>query len=313
MNGTLRFIRSHAEAGIRQWKLSRMWRAFIAQHPLAPDEIGLLVREGIGDHFIVAALAEELAARHHCRIRLCGNPRYAFLQKLFPSVSSYLCVSDTAKLDPVANRRVQPGHYVQAFFPADPSLVRAQGHNGFHMVDGYRCHLDLPGDARPSLPLPPNEIELARATHLLDSHHLPAGRTVLLCIDARTIPSASIPAGFWASLATGLVSRGLQPVVSRGPTTPELPGVPGLDVSLEDFRAVATVAGGVCALRSGLADLAADLPALRAVIYPRMACGGGTLGEVFTLQSLGYPNHVGEFTIDGDYETSLPSLLNMFH
>lgn len=310
MIGTLRYVRRQLAADTAHWRLTRKWRRFAHDHPLAHDMTGLLVREGIGDHFVVAAFAEALSHLHHCRIRLCGNPRYAFLRELFPAVAEYLPVPVHAEFDPVASRVIHPGEYSLAFFPADYSLARALGHGGFHMLDGYRCHLGLRGDVPPTIPLPPSQADLEDAANHLAAHNLPHGRTVLLCTDARSISTAAIPLDFWIRLAAELTRQGKAPVVNRGPTTVELPGVPFLDIPLERFRAVATTAGAICAVRSGLVDLVADLPALRAVLYPRISYGGSGLAEAFTLKRFGYQNAVSEFTVADDAFSHLPAILH---
>lgn len=313
MLNTLRYARSCLRSNWSYWRRQRAWRRYVAEHPLHPDQLGLVVREGIGDHFAVSALAGALSRRHSAKVRLCGNPRYSFLKDLFPAVHDYAAIPrHLAAFDDIIDHQPTKGTYAQAFYPGNPTLVRAQGHHGFNMLDGYRCQLSLPDACPPDRPSPPSLPLVEQCSARLAARNIRPRQAVMLVMDARTLPASTAPLSLWAEVAAGLRALGLDPFVACGPDTPALPSVPAVDAELIDFRALATAAGSVCALRSGLADLLADLPGLKVVLYPDMPCGGGTVRGVFSIEAFGYGTPVKEITLGPSPHRALPDILAAF-
>lgn len=299
-------LREGFSNGLRRWQHTRRWDAFLHAHPVAPGECGLLAREGIGDHLIPLAFAPAIQSVHGLKVAvLAGNPRFDFLPSLFSPSPVFAPWKDSPE-DYARAGLLASGAYYCTHFPGY-ELFQAVGVSGFHFIDAYRCRLGLPPHTRPVWPRPPSTAELADAARLLASHHLPAGRTVLLAAEARSTPVGGIPPRLWTDLAAALRARGLSPVFNLGPGSHPPEGFPGLAIPLPLLRAAATIAGAVCSVRSGLSDLLCNTSCRRAVLYSKSPYGGGSLlqGTTFSRYHLDDP----PFELEAD-EASHPAVVS---
>ena len=286
-------------AGKHRWNETVRWETFRGENPLGPNEAGLLACQGIGDHWLACAFAREIRNTHGFDVGIvAGNPRYAFIGSLFPKPLRYAGWRES-EFDEQRSNILAAGSFFYAHFP-NLDLMRAVGHGDFHFLDAYRCRLGLPLDAFPSTSRQPTAEELARAGAYLTENGLPPGRTVVLCCDARTTPTTGIDAAFWLGLVTELRSQGITPVLNAGPSTPPLPGVASLPITLADFRSVVQAAGAVCSVRSGLSDLVCDLTCRRAVVYPDVGYWGGRLHPATTFSRFGLASPPFEIVVRPD-------------
>jgi hypothetical protein len=251
-----------------------------------PDVCVLVAQHGIGDHYIVAGFAEAVARRHKVKVWLAGRRDLAFVADLFPSVGRYLHWPDHMNAESIMTVMPGGGRYYFAHFPR-MDLVRAVGFNDFHFLDAYRVRLFLkPEDELSAARLPKVE-ELAHAHEFLAKHDCPAGRTVILNIDARTTALGGVDARFWPLLAAAFRAHGLHPFINIGPTTRLVEGLRGTAFPLGDYRAIVTAAGAVCTVRSGVSDLVSNLPVPQIVVYPDADYLGGPLIRGTTLTKFG--------------------------
>lgn len=272
------------------WRREVAWRRFARAHPRGPRECGLVAAYGIGDHLLVLALAPAVQAQHGLAVRwVVGNPRYAFLADLFAPRVGYAAWT----LQP-GDERFAPdlsgGRFYYAHFPT--ALQRGGiGRAGRHLLDAYRARLGLAPDAPLAPRRPPDPPELAQAVRTLEAAGLPPGRTALLGIDATTTPTGGAGVALGLALGAALRARGWAPVVNAGPTTPALAGLPSIAAPLPQVRALATAAGAVVTLRSGLSDLTADLACRRVVAYPDVPWEEGSVlgGSTFARYGLADP------------------------
>jgi hypothetical protein len=252
-----------------------------------PPGVCLLVADwGIGDHYLVGALADAVRRKYGLRVWMTGRADLAFLADIYPAVERFVELPAGSDAQQLSTWQVEGGRVFYAHFPK-LELMRAVGYNGFHFLDAYRCRLGLPVSANPTRPRPPNAAELTVATTLLQEHGFPPGATVVLGVEARTTPTVGVEADFWIALAAELEAVGLTPLVNAGPSTIVPPGLQALSVPLPAFRAVVQSAGYFCSVRSGLSDLACDVRCPQVVVYPDVRYWGGTLFEGTTFARYG--------------------------
>jgi len=253
----------------------------------APPDVCVLVADyGVGDHYIVAALAADVRSRYGLRIWLAGKARLAFLSGLFPAAERYLTWPENLNPAQLVAKQVRGGTFFHAHFPG-LELMRAVGYNRFHFLDAYRCRLGLRPEAALSQARRPrsDEIEAARTT--LRAHGFDPAESVLVCPEARTTPTDGVGPEFWAALYAGLAAAGLRPVVNASPNCGLPDGVGRLSPELSELRALAGACAGVCSIRSGFSDLVCDLPMPGVVIYPQVRYWAGTLLEGTTFDRYG--------------------------
>lgn len=241
---------------------------------------------GIGDHYIVGALAEAVRRHHGVRVWLAGRPQLAFVGALYPAVERSLPWPAELDAQALSAWKVEAGKIFYAHFPK-LELMRAVGFRDFHFLDAYRCRLGLPPGANLTRPRPPDAPELAAAAELLRRHGREPGRTVLLSVEARTTPTDGVDAAFWTALAEELEAAGLQALVNAGPGTVVPAGLGAADIPLPLFRAVATAAGFFASVRSGLSDLGCDLRIPQVVVYPDVGYWAGGLQAGTTFERFG--------------------------
>ena len=254
----------------------------------APANVCILVAQyGIGDHYIVAGFAEAVARRHNVKVWLAGRRNLAFVADLFPAVERYVHWPDHMNAESIMTPCPQGGRYYFAHFPR-MDLIRAVGFKDFHFLDAYRVRLflhenDQLADAR----LPTDE-ELSRARAFLAKHDCPAGRSVILNIDARSVGrDGEVDNRFWSLLGAAFRAHGLHPLINQGPVTEVPEGMRGAPFSLADYRAITLAAGAVCSLRSGVSDLVSNLPVPQVVVYPDVNYLGGPVIRGATLTKFG--------------------------
>jgi hypothetical protein len=281
-----------AQTNWRRYRRRRRWESLVADHPLKADECGLIAAEGIGDHLLVGLFAKAVLEAHGLTVRfVAGNPRYGFLEGLYPPGISYLPWR-TEPEDVRFGPDLRGGSFYFAHFPG-LELMRAVGYDRFHFLDAYRCRLGLPPDSTLTAPRPPSDAERIQAQEALAAQGLRPGRTVVLCTDARSTPYSGPTPEFWQSLAAALEARGLQAVVNAGPQTIVPAGLKAWGIPLDTFRAIALSAGYIVSVRSGLSDLACDLPCPQCVIYADAPYWAGPLhkGTTFDRYGLATPPH----------------------
>lgn len=247
-----------------------------------PDVCVLVAKHGIGDHYIVGGFAEAVAQRHGIKVWLAGRLDLAFVADLFPAVHRYIHWPDHMNAETIMTPRPEGGRYYFAHFPR-MDLVRAVGFKDFHFLDAYRVRLFLGEDAPLSAARQPTGEELARARTFLAKHNCPAGRTVILNIDARTTALGGVDPRYWPLLAAAFRVQGLHPLINQGPTTEISEGLHGAPFSLAEYRAIVMAAGAICSVRSGVSDLVSNLPVPQVVVYPDAIYLGGPLIRGTTL------------------------------
>lgn len=253
----------------------------------APSDVCILVAQhGIGDHYIVGGFAAAVARRHRVKVWLAGRQDLAFVAGLFPTVDRYVHWPDHMNAESIITVRPEGGRYFFAHFPR-MDLARAVGFKDFHFLDAYRVRLGLGETAELSSARLPDEEELARARDFLARHECPPGRTVILNIDARTTALGGVDPRYWPLLAAAFRVHGLHPLINRGPTTQIAEGMRGATFGLADYRAIVTAAGAICSVRSGVSDLASNLPVPQVVVYPDADYLGGPLIRGTTLTKFG--------------------------
>ncbi len=253
----------------------------------APPNVCVLVAQhGIGDHYIVGGFAAAVAKRHNVKVWLAGRKDLAFVADMFPAVERYLHWPDHMRAETIMASRPAAGLYYFAHFPR-MDLGEAIGFNGFHFLDAYRVRLRLRPDAELTGAKLPSQDDLNRAHAFLAKHELPAGRTVILNIDARTTALGGVDSRYWPWLAAAFRAHGLHPFVNQGPWTQLSDGLRGAPFPLADYRAIAMAAGAVCSVRSGVSDLVCNLPIPQVVVYPDADYLGGPLIVGTTLAKFG--------------------------
>jgi len=267
-----------------------------------PPEVCLLVADwGIGDHYIVGALAEAVRRHHGVRVWLAGRPHLSFVGELYPAVERSIAWPADLDAQAMSAWKVEAGKIFYAHFPK-LELMRAVGFRDFHFLDAYRCRLGLPAGASPTRPRQPNAAELAAAADLLRGCAREPGRTVLFSLEARTTPTDGVDAAFWTALAQDLEAEGLQVLVNAGPGTVVPEGLGAANLPLPLFRAVATAAGFFCSVRSGLSDLACDLRIPQVVVYPDVPYWAGSLRAGTTFERFGLTKAPHEITLRRGYD-----------
>ena len=251
-----------------------------------PDVCVLVAQHGIGDHYIVGGFAEAVARRHRTKVWLAGRRDMAFVSTLYPAVERYLHWPDHMSAESILTAMPGPGRYYFAHFPR-MDLARAVGFKDFHFLDAYRVRLRIKAEDELTAARQPGAEELARAREFLARHDCPAGRTVILNIDARTTALGGVDPRYWPLLAAALRTQGLHPFVNVGPSTQLGEGMRGASFTLADYHALVTVAGAVCTVRSGVSDLVSNLPVPQVVVYPDAEYLGGPLIKGTTLAKFG--------------------------
>jgi hypothetical protein len=253
------------------------WARFTARNPLAASECGLVAQWGIGDHYLVCALAHAVERETGLQVVVAGNPRYAFLANLFRGVKRYEPLPQGLINKECGRREIVPGAFSYAQFRGF-ELVRAFGYRGFRMIDGYRCLFRLDCEEMLETPAQPSPAELARGREILEEENLPCGKTAILCPEANSIPVGRADDAFWCRVAAELTDAGLTPVWNAGRGVGMIEGTRRVRIELCDFRAVAANAGYFFSVRSGLCDLVCDLAGCRKVVfYPDERSGYGSV------------------------------------
>lgn len=266
-----------------------------------PPGVCLLVADwGIGDHYLVGALADAVRRQYGVKVWLAGRANLAFVGDLYPAIERYVEWPKERDAQEKSAWTVESGKIFYAHFPK-LELMRAVGYNGFHFIDAYRCRLGLPVSANPTRPRQPLPAELASAGDFLRQHDCTPGGTVVLSVEARTTPTNGVTPAFWTALGRELEAVGLKAIVNAGPTTVVPDGLKGANIPLSLFRAVVQSAGYFCSVRSGLSDLACDLRCPQVVVYPDVRYWGGTLLEGTTFSRFGLTKAPHEVVLRPDY------------
>ncbi|MBC7368200.1 MAG: hypothetical protein H7343_15540 [Undibacterium sp.] len=266
-----------------------------------PSDVCLLIADhGIGDHYIVAGLAEAVRRRHNVHVWMAGRPHLGFVTGLFPSVEHYFDWPADADGAALGSWKIEGGKMFYAHFPK-LELMRAVGYGGFHFLDAYRCRLDLPAETQLSRAKLPSPREVSQAGARLQAEGFTPGRSVVLSIEARSTPTDGIDATFWTLLAEKLQARGLDVLVNAAPTTQVPAGLRSLAVPLAELRELVQAAGFACSVRSGISDLVSNLRCPQAVIYPDVRYWSGPLFEGTTLSRFGLLKSPHEVVLRRDY------------
>jgi hypothetical protein len=289
---------------VRPFARALAWRAFSRRNRLGAGECGLITQYGIGDHFLVCALARALAQKTGLRVAVAGTQRYGFIAGLFPSVERFVPLPAALVNEELGEREITPARFAYAHFRG-LELFRAVGYRGFQIIDAYRCLLGLDPSASLEPPSLPEGAEVAAARTMLEREGLPPGRTALLCMATTTTPTGGVDHAFWERLAHALSRAGLVPVINTHAGMATLAGLRGLHLQLADFRATAVACGHVYAIRSGLCELACDLPCEKAFIFPDTRYFGGNLHSGTSLSRYGLARPAREFVLDRDGEGAL--------
>ena len=268
-----------------------------------PTDTCVLVGDyGIGDHYIVGGFAEAVSKKYGLKVWMAGRAQMAWVADLYPAVERFLPLPDHLKHDELETTKPTGGEIFYAHFP-QLELAKAIGFKDFHFLDAYRVRLGLPEDSELSKALLPSDEELAHADELLRRSNLPAKKTVLLNIDAKSISTETFSADYWTAMADALSANGLHPLINRGPETIVPPGLPSMDIPIRDYRALALAAGAVCTVRSGISDLVSDLPCARVVLYPKLDYEGGPLLKGTSFEKFGAHREQREFLVSPDCRT----------
>lgn len=262
-----------------------------------PSDTCLLVADyGVGDHFLVGALADAICRHYGVRTWLAGRRDTSFLAGLFPRVERYLHWRPEIPRERLQEKNVKGGVMFDAHFPR-LELMRAVGYRDFHFLDAYRCRLGLPPDAPLSWPRAPLPAELAEPRQILKAAGIRPGTFVFLCADTRTTPTEGITPEFWRGLAENIAARGLTPVFNARPDVPVPEPAIGISVPLHVLRPLAMLSAGVCTSRSGLSELFCDLPRPQVVVYPDVAYWAGRLRPGTTFERYGLKQSPLEWTV----------------
>lgn len=278
-----------------------------------PSDVCLLVADwGIGDHYIVASLAEAVRRHHGVRVWLAGRGDLGFIGGIYPSVESYFQWPKNRDAQQLSSWTIEGGKLFHAHFPK-LELMRAVGYNGFHFLDAYRCRLGLPVSANLTRPRQPLSPELAQAKAFLRAHGVTPGRTIVCSIEARTTPTGGIDAAFWVKFDIQAKTAGFDVLVNGGPSTVIPDGLVGAHIDLPLFRAVVLAAGGFCSVRSGLSDLACDLRCPQVVVYPEVRYWSGSLWEGTTLTRFGLTKAPHEVVVRrGEADAEIRAMVDYF-
>ena len=262
-----------------------------------PDDVCVLVADhGVGDHYLVAAFAEAIAARHGVRVWMAGRADLAFLPRVFPRVERYLEWPAGGNRAGLKEKEIKGGVLFDAHFPG-LELMRAVGYRDFHFLDAYRCRFGLSAEAPLSRAVLPTAEDVEAVGAQLQANGITPGRFVLLGVDARSTPLGGLDAEFWRGVATKLSEVGLQGVFNV-PLQAELPtGVAGVSAPLVQLRAIAMAAAGVCTVRSGLSELFCDLPRMRGVVFPDVPYWAGPLWRGTGFGAYGLAEPVREWVV----------------
>lgn len=278
-----------------------------------PDDVCVLVADhGVGDHYLVAAWAEAVAARHGVQVWMAGRADMAFLPRVFPAVRRYLEWPAGASRAGLTEKQVKGGVLFDAHFPG-LELMRAVGYRDFHFLDAYRCRLGLAAEAPLSRGVLPGVAEVEALATQLRANGITPGRFVLLGVDARSTPVGGLDGDFWRRVADRLDVVGLQGVfnVPLNVTMPE--GVAAVSAPLVQLRGIAMAAAGVCTVRSGLSDLFCDLPGTRGVVFPDVAYWAGPLWRGTGFGPYGLAEPVCEWVVGAaDRESAPERIANYF-
>jgi hypothetical protein len=268
-----------------------------------PADVCLLVADyGLGDHYIVGAMADAVRRQYGVRVWLGGRVNLSFVAGLYPAVERYVELPPGREAAKADAWKIEGGKIFYAHFP-ELELMRAVGYNGFHFLDAYRCRLGLPVDAAMTRPRQPTAAELAAAGQLLGDNGFTPGRTVVLSIEARTTPTDGVDLAFWIQLAGELRQQGLDVLVNAGPTTRIPEGLKSLGLPLAALRPVVQSAGFFCSVRSGMSDLLCDLRCPQVVVYPDVQYWAGSLLAGTTFNRFGLTRVPHEIVVKAGYST----------
>jgi hypothetical protein len=273
---------------------------FLRRHPLAPDEIGVVCQRGLGDVYIVSALAHEIKASLGARsISLFVMPRYAFIPAIFPSVDKIIGIPAAINIYKLGSYQLAKGSLFYGHFP-EMSLLNFAGRNGVNFLDCYKTLFHLPEDCSLQAPALPGETELEEAGQLLSKLNAPPGRTVILCPDTVSVALSgdSTPKEFWNTVSSELGRAGFKVLTNAGPQSWQVEGTEMIDIPLRLFRAVALTAGHVTANRSGICDLISDLDIKLVVLYPKINFFGGPVIKGTSLRKMNLSQSALEMEID---------------
>jgi hypothetical protein len=277
-------VKSQLKDGYRRIRTVWDWRTFAIINPLLATECGLVAQWGIGDHYLVCALALAVERATGLHVVVAGNPRYAFLADLFHGVTRYVPLPLRLINRECGLHEIRAGAFSYAHFRGW-ELFRACGYRDFQLIDAYKCLLRLDWNEVPEAPIQPAPSELIRAREFLERERLPSGRTAILCPEAISIAVGPIDDMFWRRLAAELRACGLVPVINTGPRARLIEGIRAVQIELPDFRAVAECAGYFFAVRSGICDLVSNLATCQKIVfYPDTALAYGSVfsGANFT-------------------------------
>ena len=241
-------------------------RKFLRRYPLAKREWGIVCPHGMGDLYLTCAFAAAVREqRGGDGFAVFVRPHHAYIPTLFPAVTRIVPVADFNLKRIQQNYRFERGRLF-AVFPLH-NFLNVVGHKGIHFLDYYCLFLDLTLGTRPTPPRPQTRDELERGRALLGKEGLRPGCTILLAPDASSV--RLVPAEFWADLAAAFRARGFD-VATNSPKGAEhrISGVPRLDVPIELFISLATAAGSVVSMRSGVCDLLAHADCRLTIVYP---------------------------------------------
>ena len=241
-------------------------RKLLRRYPLAKTEWGIVFPHGMGDLYLTCAFARAVREqRGGDGFAVFVRPDHAYLPTLFPAVTRIVPVADFNLKRLQQNFHFERGRLFSVF-PLH-NFLNVMGHNGVHFLDYYCLFLNLELGTRPSPPRPQSRDELERGRALLRKEGLRPGRTILVAPDASSV--RLVPAEFWPELAAAFRARGFD-VATNSPKGAEhrISGLPPLDVPLELFISVATAAGSVVSIRSGVCDLLAHADCRLTIVYP---------------------------------------------
>jgi hypothetical protein len=281
---------------------SRLRSKFLANNPLSQASIGLVPQFGIGDIFLVSALAGHVKRNFRAeKIRVLVREKHLFIPRLFESIDEIVCVPNAIDIRKIGEYEPQLGKYLYAHFPG-LSMLEIVGRKGVTFGDCYKAILRVDENSPFDISRQPTRPELDKSIELLKRVGAVPGQTVVICPSAvSTSPYDRTPREFWGQLARSLEQAGLSIVVNRDPKeqvrSDEFTSVA---VPLELFRAYVYSAGYMVATRSGLCDLVSDLELNLAVVYPYIIWHGGRLIDGAGLQVMGLNTTAFELVLEPD-------------
>ena len=271
------------------------WRRLQQQVRLQPDEWGFVCAYGLGDAYLISALARRFTNAHGGKVVVIATPPQCEVAGLFCEG-----VSRAVGIDHINRRAIdrlgarQLGNLFVAHPAHHPSqLYRKLGRGGYHMADLYREYLGLARTAE--LDKPVFQAQMAeQASSELERLGLPPGRTAVLAPVTRSVPMIQFP---WARLVAQLKDRGWAVCTNVAAGEEPVNGTIALRCPLKAVVPLLDQAGWLIAMRNGFCDLAAAASCRMSILYPRFKWYAGSLLDGASIRRMGLNDTAREYEI----------------